>query len=82
MILMTLFMMPAILVQADEVQRMTKEELKDLIGSSDLVIIDVRRGQDWSASEFKIKGAVKPVEQGIDWAKAYDKDKIIVLYCA
>lgn len=82
MIILVLFMMPAIIAQADEVPRMTKEELKNLLGSSDLVIIDVRRVQDWNASEFKIKGSVRPDEQGIGWAKDYDKDKTMVLYCA
>jgi rhodanese-related sulfurtransferase len=82
MIGLILFMVPALTALADEVPRMTKEELKELLGSSDLVIVDVRRGQDWNSSEFKIKGSVRESGKGIAWAKNYDKDKTIVLYCA
>jgi len=39
--------------------RMTKEELKAMMGSSDLVIIDVRSGTDWADSDLKIKVAVR-----------------------
>ena len=82
MISLMLFMMPALTALADEVPRMSKEELKELLGSPDLVIVDVRRGNDWNSSEFKIKGAVRESGPGIAWAENYDKDKTIVLYCA
>lgn len=75
-------MIPALTALADEVPRMTKEELKGLLGSPDLVIVDVRRGQDWNSSEFKIKGSVRESVRGPGWAKNYDKNKTIVLYCA
>lgn len=80
MISLMLFMMPALTALAGEVPRMTKEELKELLGSLDLVIVDVRRGQDWNSSEFKIKGSVRESGKDITWAKNYDKDKTIVLY--
>lgn len=49
----------------------------------DLVILDVRSGRDWSASEVKITGAVRANGDDFDnWANSYPKEKTIVLYCA
>jgi predicted sulfurtransferase len=68
---------------ADEVPRMSKEELKAMLGNPDVVIIDVRSGKDWEASQSKIKGAVREEpRQAKSWADKYDKDKTYVLYCA
>lgn len=73
---------PAALL-ASEVNVMDKDELKAMLDSPGLVLFDVRTGRDWSSSEFKIKGAVRLDEGGIDSAiKSYAKDKTIVLYCA
>ena len=67
--------------QRGNVDLMTKEELKARLGNADLVLLDVRKGTDWRASEFKIKGAVRLDPRDI--AKVtYPKDAIIVLYCA
>jgi hypothetical protein len=68
---------------ADVVPRMPKEELKELIGNSDLVVLDVRTGSDWSGSKYKIRGAVRenPGEFASRMAK-YPRDETIVLYCA
>ncbi len=48
-----------------------------------VAILDVRKGRDWSSSEYKIKGAEcidnkKLLEQ----TKKYAKDQTLVLYCA
>jgi predicted sulfurtransferase len=68
---------------ADEVPRMTKEELRAMLGNPDVVIIDVRSGKDWEASQSKIKGAVREEpRQAKSWADKFDKDKTYVLYCA
>ena len=68
---------------AAEIPRMTKEELKAKLGTSDLLIVDIRVGTDWKASEMKIKGAVRGDPQNIEtWAKKYPKDTTFVLYCA
>ena len=68
---------------ASEIPRMTKEELKAKLGTPDLVIVDVRVGTDWKASEMKIKGAVRGDPQNIEsWVKPYPKDTTFVLYCA
>jgi rhodanese-related sulfurtransferase len=65
-----------------DVPRMTKDELKAMLGNPDLVIIDVRLERDWNKSDSKIKGAVREEPVHIEsWANKYPKDKILVLYC-
>ena len=70
------------IVIAAEVPRMTKEELKKNLNNPDIIIVDVRTGNDWKASEFKIKGAVRenPSDFG-SWSGKYPKNKTLVLYC-
>ena len=68
---------------ADQVPRMTKEELKALLDDPDVVVLDARRGKDWDKSERKIKGAVRENPKLFkSWADKYSKDKTLVLYCA
>ena len=70
-------------VNAAEIPRMTKEELKAMLGNPDVIILDVRSGTDWRASESKIKGAIREEPyQASSWAGKYDKGKTYVLYCA
>ena len=70
-------------VFAGDIGIMDKDELKSMIGSEELVVLDVRAGRDWSSSEFKIKGAQRADPGDVDsWAGNYSKDKTIVLYCA
>ena len=66
-----------------DVGLMTKEELKTMLENPDVVILDVRRGKDWTSSEFKIPGAVyaKPQAFG-EIINTYPKNKTYVLYCA
>jgi hypothetical protein len=77
---------PVTLAGADTVQKMTKEELKSIIdsgGSGKVSIIDVRTGRDWSASEFKIKGAERvTVKNILADPQKYPKNRTFVLYCA
>lgn len=62
---------------------MTKEQLKKAMDEGDVIVLDVRRGKDWSASEFKIRGALRAdPSQFSSWADQYPKNKTIVLYCA
>ncbi len=69
---------------SEKVPRMTKEELKELLGRPDVTIIDVRTASDWKKSDQKILGAVgeNPDKATKSWAEKYPKDKTIVLYCA
>ncbi len=68
---------------AKEVPRITKEELKAKLGSSNMVLLDVRARSDWEGSNEKITGAVRMDPDAVDtWADTLPKDKEIVLYCA
>ncbi len=68
---------------AQDVKRMTIEELKGMLGNPDLVIVDVRRDGDWKSSKVKIKGAVREDQDKVDaWMNKYPKDKTLVFYCA
>jgi rhodanese-related sulfurtransferase len=68
---------------ADEAYKMTKEQLRPLLGKPDVIVIDVRTNYYWDKSPIKIKGAMS--EEAIkfgSWMNKYPKDKTIVLYCA
>ncbi len=75
MAMVGVFTIPAI---AADVPRITKEELKSMLGNPDVVILDVRGRQ---ASGRKIKGAVWEDSKDVEsWADKYPKDKTLVLY--
>ncbi len=68
---------------AEDVPRMSTEELKGRLGDAGLVVLDVRTGWDWNQSSEKIAGAVR-VDPGAvqGWAGSYPKEGTLVLYCA
>jgi len=69
-------------VMSEDVPRMTKDELKAMLGSPDLVIVDVRTFGEYMSSDFKIKGAVRAGGGAFeDFLFSYPKGKIFVLYC-
>jgi rhodanese-related sulfurtransferase len=67
-----------------KVPRLTKEELKLMVGNPDTFIIDVRLADEWKKSEWKIQGAVRedPEKDFKNWAEKYPKDKTLIFYCA
>jgi rhodanese-related sulfurtransferase len=68
---------------AGDVRLMTSTELQNMLGSKELVVLDVRSGRDWSTSDLKITGAIRANGDDFDsWANSYPKEKKIVLYCA
>ena len=67
---------------AEEVPRISKEEIRAMLDSPDVVIIDVRVGKDWKNSQSKITGAVRErPKKAKAWAYKYDNNKTYVLYC-
>ena len=71
------------IASSSDVKKISKEDLKNIMDNSDVSIVDVRRGKDWSASEFKIKQAVRVDPNKFEeWANSFSKDKTLVLYCA
>jgi len=64
-----------------EVPRITKEELRPMLGNPDVVIIDVRIGDEWTKSNEKIQGAVREDPEKVDqWAAKYPQEKTLVFY--
>ncbi len=81
-----IFLMGGILAtfaMSADVPRMTRDELKAMLGNPDLVILDVRAKKDWKDSDSKIQGAIREDPDSVkSWAEKYPKDKTFVLYCA
>jgi rhodanese-related sulfurtransferase len=70
-------------LSAQDVPRIDKKELKELIGNPDVIILDVRTDGDWKTSDRQIQGALREDPSLFDtWASKYPKDKTLVLYCA
>jgi hypothetical protein len=67
---------------AADVPRMSKEELKSMLGNPGVTILDVRASGDWDNGKTKIQGAIRedPDKSAKSWADKYSKDKTIVLY--
>ncbi len=72
----------ATIAQADDVI-VTKEFLQKRLTAADTVVVDVRTGKDWGASEHKIKNAVRVALNDVGTlTQKHTKDKTIVFYCA
>ena len=69
---------------AAEVPRVSTEELKSMLGSPEVIIIDVRAAGDWDKNKTKIQGAVRedPDKTAKSWADKFSKDNTVILYCA
>jgi len=68
---------------SDNIPRMTKEELKPLVGNPDVLILDVRLPDEWKAAKDKIQGALREDPKQIQsWADQLPKDKTLVFYCS
>lgn len=83
--LIILFLLSTLAVYAvadEEIRRVSKEEVKELIGKPGVALIDVRYYDSWEKTDTKIAGAVRehPNEIG-SWAPKYDKNSTIILYC-
>ena len=69
--------------ESGDAPRMTKKELKALLGNPDLVILDNLVGDQWETVNQKLPGAVHEDPDNVDaWADKYSKDQILVSYCA
>ncbi len=74
------FFLAASAISAD-ISRMSKDDLKAMLGHPDLVILDVRAASDWAESHSKIKGAIREEPKDVaSWIDKYSKEKIFVLY--
>lgn len=61
----------------------TPNDLKPLVEKKAVIVLDVRRSNDYDADKVKLPGAEwKNPEQLADWSAKLPKDKEIVIYCA
>ena len=68
---------------AADVPRITKEELKGMMGKEKVIIIDVRSDIDLEKSNQKIQGAVIEDPGKVEtWMDKYPKDKTLIFYCS
>jgi len=66
---------------AEHVPRISKEKLNKLLGSPDVIILDVRLSKNWQQSETKIKGAIRRRPKLFDsWANEFPRNKMLFLY--
>ncbi len=79
LILLGLFLFRS--VAAEDVPRITTEELKGTLGHPDVVVIDVRYSQNWQDSDLKIKSATRGNPDNFSsWFDQFPKDKTLILY--
>ena len=70
-------------VQSAAVPRISVEKARELLGSPDVIIIDVRTAKTWWRSSKKILTAVREEPGAVEkWASTYPKDKTLILYCS
>ena len=80
-VVFAVFMSSWQLCGAREDELMSKDQLKSILGNPDVIVMDVRTGNDYKSSPIKIQGAVR--ENPIDikeWARKYSTDATIVIY--
>ena len=64
-----------------DIPRITIEQLKSMVGSQDVIIIDVRTKEQWTYSNRRIPGAAYGNPNDVEsWAGKYPKGKTVVLY--
>jgi hypothetical protein len=69
-------------IGAEEVERITKESLMEMLDDPTLVIVDVRIKSHWESSNRKIKGAVREDPKDVEaWMNGYNPEKTLVFYC-
>jgi rhodanese-related sulfurtransferase len=67
----------------DAAPRISKEEVRAMLGQPDVVILDVRVEEEWRKSDWKISGAVHQNPEKIkEWSNQYPKEKTFVFYCS
>ena len=65
----------------EQVPRLTKEQVRDMLGKPDVVIVDIRFIKQYEQSDRKLPGAVFVQPENFDeFVKNNPKDKTYVLY--
>ena len=65
----------------EQVPRLTMDQVKDMLGKPDVVIVDIRYIKQYEESDRKLPGAVFVQPEGLDeFAQKYPKDKTYIFY--
>jgi rhodanese-related sulfurtransferase len=65
----------------ERIRRISPEDLNDMLERPDLVILDVRKNQDWEQSDEMIEGAIAEDPQHPEkWMGRYSRNLTYVLY--
>ena len=65
----------------EQVPRLTKEQVRDMLGKPDVVIVDIRFIKQYEQSDRKLPGAVFVQPENFDeFVKNNPKDKTYILY--
>jgi hypothetical protein len=74
-------MIPVATAGSQEVPRISKERVMEIMDQPGVVVIDVRTEGQWKTAEAKVKGADR--QNPMDFAaRRYPKNQTLVLYCA
>lgn len=74
-------LIPAVPARAQEVPRISKDRVMEIMGNPGVAVIDVRTEGQWKTAEAKVKGADR--QNPVDFAASrYSKNQTLVLYCA
>jgi hypothetical protein len=80
-LLPVLLLVVASLAASEDVNWISKDDLRAVLDDPDTTVIDVRIGRDWEASDVMVKGAVREDSANVsEWAKKYPKDRKLVFY--
>lgn len=76
------FSCPAAATTSVEVPRISIEQAKQMLGSPDVIFIDVRTPKTWWRSATKITHAVREEPGAVkQWAPKYVRDITLIIYC-
>ena len=81
-VVMLLMAVPHVRAMAvSAVPLITKEELLAKLDSPEVMVLDVRTGDDWKSARYKIKGSVRLDPKAFSkWVDTLPREKTIVFY--
>jgi hypothetical protein len=66
-----------------EIPRISIERTKQMLTSTDVIVIDVRTAKTWWRSANKIENSVREDPGSLEnWADKYPKNKTLIFYCS
>jgi len=64
-----------------DIPRLTKEQVKAMLGKPGVVLLDCRPDEQWRFSDQKLPGATHEDPMNVEsWAEKYSKDATMIIY--